>query len=246
MRNPKILVFDIETSPMEVYAWGLKDQNIGLSQIKTDWRVIAWAAKWLNEPKSTIKYMDQRSRSIANDRPLLEVIWDLLDMADIVITQNGRNFDSKKLNARFIEHGMTPPSPYQHLDTYQIVKKVAKFSSNKLEYLTERLCTKYKKLTHKSFPGMSLWTECLKGNKKAWDAMKRYNIHDVLSTEELYNKVKGWTPKNMPESHSAGCPRCGSFNWVRRGFNLTKRGTFQRFQCQNCGGWMQGEKESEC
>lgn len=247
MRKLKVLVFDIETAPMQAYVWGTRDQNIALNQIERDWHVIAWAAKWLGEPK--VFYMDQRNASyIENDKLLLRKLWDLLDEADIVITQNGQNFDAPKLNARLIEHGMNPPSPYRHLDTYQIVRRVAKFTSNKLEYLTEKLCTKYKKLSHKEFPGFSLWTECLKGNKKAWDAMKKYNIHDVLSTEEFYMKIRAWVPDNMPNAFiitdpSKECGRCGTVGKMHsRGERVTNKAIYARYQCQKCGKWQSGEK----
>lgn len=235
----KILVFDIETAPMLAYVWGLKDQNIALNQIKKDWDLLAFAAKWLGE-KDMI-YADRRGKM--SEKMLLNKIWHLLDEADIVITQNGKNFDSPKLNARFIMHGMKPPSPYKHLDTYQIVRKVAKFTSNKLEYLTDKLCTKYKKLSHKKFPGFSLWTECLNGNIDAWNEMKRYNIHDVLATEEFYNKIKAWAPAAMvkPFAFAQGCVVCGE-KCEKRGFDRKKNGLYQKYHCLSCGHWFQGGK----
>lgn len=186
--NKRVLVFDIETSPILAYVWGLRDENIGLNQIHTDWRVLAFSAKWYQSSKTIYR----EARTASQERKLLLEMRDLLDKADYVITQNGKNFDSLKLNARFIERGIKPPSPYKHIDTYQIASKVAKFTSNKLEYLTEKLCTKYKKLSHKRFPGFSLWDACLSGNKSAWAEMRRYNIHDVLSTEELFTKLLPW------------------------------------------------------
>ena len=51
---PKILLFDIETSLMEVYVWGLYKQFIPHTNIIKDkngeektWYVLSWAAKWL-------------------------------------------------------------------------------------------------------------------------------------------------------------------------------------------------------
>src|SRR6185295_9016112 len=99
-----------------------------------------------------------------SEKTILQSIWKLLDEADVVITQNGKSFDSRKLNARFIHYGMRPPSPYRHIDTYLLVKAAAEFTSNKLEYLTDKLCKRYKKLSHSKFPGMSLWRECMNGN----------------------------------------------------------------------------------
>jgi DNA polymerase elongation subunit (family B) len=233
--DQKCLVFDIETSPILARVWGLKDQNIGLNQIVEDWSVLAWGAKWLNTPASDVIYADKRRMT---EKALLQDIWKLLDQADIVITQNGKSFDSKRLNARFIHYGMKPPSPYRHIDTYLLVKQVADFTSNKLEYLTDKLCVKYKKTSHAKFPGMSLWNECLKGNKEAWEEMKKYNIHDVLSTEELFNKVKAWAPANTARviSDTSKCRMCGHTTQKR---GMTPNKTKQRVVCTSptCGAW---------
>ena len=47
--DAKILIFDIETSPMEAYAWGTFKENIPIQRIKKDWFVMTWAAKWLDQ-----------------------------------------------------------------------------------------------------------------------------------------------------------------------------------------------------
>lgn len=245
----KVLIFDIETKPMVAHVWGLKDQNIGLNQIVEDWTVLSWAAKWLGDPPSKMMYQDvSNNKDITDDAEVLEGMWKLLDAADIVITQYGTGFDSPKLNARFIMRGMKPPKPYKHLDTYRIVSKVAAFTSNKLEYLTDKLCTKYKKLAHKKFPGMSLWNECKKGNKEAWKEMKRYNIHDVLSTEELYTKIRAWAPESMPKPFASltpnqDCTTCNAKQSViHNGSRRTKTAVYQRLSCSKCGVWTKGDK----
>jgi DNA polymerase elongation subunit (family B) len=241
----RVLVFDCETAPLTVYTWGLKDQFISNNQVIKDWYIIAWSAKWLGDPPSKIMYFDQRNKkNMTNDKELVGKIWKLLDEADIVVTQNGKNFDSTKLNARFIEHGMKPPSPYTHLDTYQILKKVASFSSNSLEFLSKKLCTKYKKLSHGKFPGMSLWVECLKGNKAAWNEMKKYNIHDVLSTEELYMKIRAWTPQTAPkvfiDKLRVTCTVCGSQHTRSEGIRFAGERPYRRIHCLTCGHWDKG------
>lgn len=248
MRKLNVWIIDIETSPLLAFVWGRHDQNIGLNQIKEEWNIMAWAAKRLGDKACKTQYKDQRDSLFQNDKDILGGLWKILDEADVIITQNGQNFDAPKLNARFIMNGMNPPSPYKHLDTYQIVRKVAKFTSNSLEYLTGKLCTRYKKLSHKKFPGMLLWTECLKGNKKAWDEMKRYNIHDVLATEEFYNKIRAWAPDSMPntffvEDPAKECGRCGSTGKMqRRGERVNNKTRYTRYQCQGCGKWQTGEK----
>jgi len=239
MDKPKVLVFDIETFPMEVRIWQLGDQHVGLHQIVKDWSVAAWGAKWLGDSPAKTIYRDTScNKDVRYDKNILEPLWELLDKANIVITQNGKNFDSRKLNARFIELGFPPPSSYKHLDTYKIAKSVAEFTSHKLEYLTEHLCTKYKKLSHKKFPGNSLWDQCLAGNPAAWREMKRYNIHDVLSTEELYTKLQAWTPQTMPNSEHS-CPRRYA---IKDGTKQQISGRFQIYKCNKCGKKFKGEK----
>jgi uncharacterized protein YprB with RNaseH-like and TPR domain len=238
MSEQKVLILDIETSPLLVYVWNLKDQYVGLNQMVQDWHIMAWSAKWLDDPASKVHYYDQRNLKAGNDLPILRPLWKLLNEADIVITQNGKAFDSKKINARFMLHGMKPPQNYKHLDTYLIAKKVASFTSHSLEYLSEHFCTKYKKLSHGSFPGLSLWVQCLKGNMKAWDEMKTYNIQDTLTTEELYKKIEAWVPQTMPNP-SHPCPRRFALKWEKR---YNNDGVYQIYKCKKCSHKFKGEK----
>ena len=242
--KPKILLFDIETSPIIAHTWGLFDQNISLNQIQVDWNVLAWCAKWLGSKE--LMYADQRNaRDITDDKKIIKALWKLLDEADIVVTQNGNTFDTKKVNARFIFHGMKPPSSYKKIDTLKLAKKYFGFTSNKLAYMTAKLCTKYKKLEHKNFPGHELWSECLKGNKKAWKEMEKYNKHDVLSLEELYTKLRPWDSSINLNLYSDGLVEacsCGSCLITKNGYCYTSIGKYQRYQCAACGNETKGAK----
>jgi DNA polymerase elongation subunit (family B) len=189
-REPKILLFDIETAPIKANVWALYDQNIGVNQIDKDWHVLSWAAKWLGQKR--IHYADQsRARNVANDRKTLQGIWKLLNQADIVITQNGKKFDSRKLNARFVIHGMKPPAPYKHIDTKELAKRYFAFPSFSLEYMAAALKLKLRKMKSKRFVGFDLWRECLAGNRAAWAEMRRYNCMDVEVLEQLYLAIRG-------------------------------------------------------
>lgn len=247
MDKLKVLVFDIERSPMLAHVWGLRDQNISLKHVIRESHILSFAAKWLGAPASEVIYHDQRkAKDITKDKPLLKKIWKLLDEADIVVTHYGSGFDSPVLNAGFIANNMKPPSDYRHLDTFKIATRVAKFQSNKLEYLTDKLCTKYKKLSHEKYPGMELWNACLQGDQKAWKEMEKYNIHDVLSTEELFTKLQPWIPDSMPDVYwisddARECRKCGrTGTMVSKGFRWTKRYKYRRYQCTKCGSCARG------
>ena len=183
--------------------------------------------------------MDQRKeKDVSKDRFIMSQMWQLLDQADVVVTQNGKKFDIPKLNARFVLNGMKPPSSYQQIDTRKLAKKYFGFTSNSLEYMAEALNLKHKKLKHKKFPGQELWTECLKGNKEAWKEMAVYNKHDVLTLEDLYKKLIPWDNTinfNVYYGNKDATCTCGSKDFVNNGFSYTKTGKYQRYECKECG-----------
>tara|TARA_R110000772_G_scaffold129472_1_gene237580 strand:+ start:4141 stop:5124 length:984 start_codon:yes stop_codon:yes gene_type:complete len=240
---PKILVFDIETAPCLSYHWGLWQQNIGLSMTVKDWYVLSWSAKWVGNDE--VMYEDKsQSWDDEDDSAILRSIHALLDEADIVVTQNGKKFDVKKLNARFVMLGLKPPSSYKHIDTLQIAKRHFAFTSNKLEFMTDKLCKKYKKLKHGKFPGFELWKQCLRGNQEAWKEMEEYNMYDVLSLEELVFILAPWSNQipNLDIYHNEeeNVCFCGHTEWEHNGYAYTNVSKFDRFSCTNCGAEKRG------
>lgn len=191
--TPRILVLDIETSSIVLNAWRLFNVNASLDQIEEDWNILSWSAKWLGEKEVT--YRDIRNGNPRDDTPILQELWDLVNEAHFIIAHNGRKFDMRKINARFVLNGYPKPSPYRIIDTLEIARREFGFTSNKLEYLADKLNVKYKKLNHSEFAGYSLWKECMLGNMRAWEVMEEYNIHDVLALEEVYLTLSKWDSK---------------------------------------------------
>ena len=243
MKGPKILIFDIETAPILGSVWSLWQQNLSLDMINLDWYILSWSAKWYGQDE--VFYEDKRDTyEDSDDSELLKGIHKLLDEADIVVTQNGKKFDVKKLNARFIMNGMQPPSSYRHIDTLHIAKRHFGFTSNKLEYMTDKLCKRYKKLTHGKYPGFKLWKACLEGTMDAWEEMEDYNIHDVLSLEELYDILRPWM-NNHPnvnlyyDDEHLRCS-CGNMDFEHAGYAYTNLSKFDKFKCTECGAEVRG------
>lgn len=244
MNSPKILVLDIETAPIEAYVWGLWDQNIGIDFIKCDWTILSFAAQWVG--RKEVIYADTGGDGVGmvrNDKAITVQIRGLLDEADIVVAQNGKQFDVRKINARIIEHGLLPPSPYRVIDTMIEAKKYFAFTSQKLAW-TSKILTNSPKDEHKKFPGFELWKECLLDNPAAWAEMRKYNIRDIRATLLVYLKLRPWI-NNHPNmgmyTDKPACPKCGSKNVHARGIAVTQNATYQRFQCQTCGGWARGK-----
>jgi len=241
--KPKILIFDIETSPIVAHVWALWDQNVGVNQMVEDWQVLSWSAKWLDEKK--VMYMDQRNnKKVKNDKKLIKESWKLLDKADVVITQNGKKFDVRKLNAKFVENELGPPSDFKHVDTRMLAKAKFDLPSYSLEYMTKKFC-KTKKRKSRKFIGHDLWNECLAGNVKAWKEMEAYNKTDVLALEELYKFFRGWDKvvnlNLYKDEESKICNSCGHSHLEKKGYAYTSAGKFQRYRCKRCGNQTTGK-----
>jgi hypothetical protein len=192
------------------------------------------------EARKKVHYMDQRSRrNMRDDKHILKPLWKLLNEADIVVTQNGKAFDEKKLNARFIINGFPPVQKYLHADTKQLAKRRFGFTYNSLEYLCEALKVPFKKQKSKVFIGQDLWTECLKRNLKAWDEMKNYNIQDVLATEACFDVLAKWGIPGIDlrvfEKFTDFRCECGSRRIIKDGTRANSQGIYQRYRCKNCG-----------
>lgn len=234
---PKILTFDIETSPMEFYGWGLYKQQPSIANIKKDWSVLSWAAKWLFQPEPMHMKVSPEEAHNREDRSVLQGIWDLLDEADIIIAHNGKKFDTRKLNARFWKYDMLPPSPYQIIDTMRECMKIMSPASYKLKYLA-----KYKDLDQKKEDtDYDWWIQCVDGTHESalhhLDLMDKYCVQDVFTLEDLYMDLRPWI-KSHPnvagyvETDRPICPTCGNLKLHYVGDYMTQAGQYKSFRCK--------------
>lgn len=236
-KGPRILIVDIETSPMKAYVWKRWKENISLDQTISEWFMICWAAKWLGEKEVHTACITPSEIVEEDDKRITEELWKLLDEADIVVAHNGKRFDIPKMNSRFIIHNLPPCSPYKQVDTFDVAKKVFGFSSNKLDALAT-----YFGYPNKDETDFNLWKECLKGNQTSLNYMQNYNIKDVLILEKVYIKLRPWTPHHpnaglYMESDKPVCPVCGSTHLeVTSDFVYTHASKFKVLRCTECGG----------
>ena len=241
--GPRILSIDIETSPIEGRVWGLWKQNLGLNQITKEWNILSYCAKWLGD--DNVIYSDlSQAENIADDSKLVAELYELLNEADLVVAQNGKRFDLPKIQARFVMAGYKPPRPFRVIDTMLMAKQQFGFTSNKLEWMTDKLCAT-KKRKHEKFPGMELWNQCLAGNPEAWEEMRLYNIDDVISLEELYLILRPWYQGHpnvavFSDGEEPACPKCGSRHLKRDGWTFTQSGKYELYHCGGCGGYSRG------
>ena len=235
MPHPKILFYDIETRPMVAEVWGMRDQNLGLAQIREFGGVICFAAKWYG--KSKVHF---HSDWTDGHQGMLRAMHDLWNEADAVCGYNNDGFDNKYMRGEFVKSGMEPPPPTASIDLYKVVRQQFRFDSHKLDHVSQLLGIG-SKVQHQ---GHSLWTEVLDGDQKAQRLMERYNKQDTQLTEKLYKKLRPYI-KNHPHlgiGNSEACPACGSLNVQRRGYSFTRNFQVQRLQCRDCAHWYQGRR----
>lgn len=231
-KKPKVLIYDIETTPNLAYVWGKYEQNV--IAYKNEWQILCFAYKWQGEKE--IKCCRQRGK---DDWSVAKKLWKLFDEADAVVAHNGDAFDQKKVRARFVYHKFDPPSPFVEIDTKKIAKRYFKFNSNKLDDLGQHLGLG-RKVSHEGF---SLWLGCMQNNSSSWKKMMAYNIQDVKLLEKIYLRFRPWM-NNHPNLSLLGdrrdCPNCNSKAVHRRGKTVTHRAVKWRWQCQDCGAWFYG------
>jgi hypothetical protein len=231
MNKQKILLFDIETSPSLGYVWGKWEQNV--IQFKHEWELLSFAYKWLD--KKQVFCLTRQDFDDRTEKSLITALWSLMDQADIIIAHNGDQFDNKKSKAKFIEYGLTPPSPYKTIDTKKVAKSQFMFNSNSLDDLGNLLKVGRKAQTG----GFELWLGCMAGKSSSWKLMKQYNKQDVLLLEQVYLKLLPWINNhpNMAQGlNTKACPKCGSTRLKSKGLIHTKTNSYRRFLCLGCGG----------
>jgi len=235
----KILLFDIETAPLEAYVYqkSVWKANIGFDKIISEWFMLTWSAKWLFEETVLSDGLTSKEVLEEDDKRIVKSLWKLLDEADIVIAHNGNNFDVPNLNTRFLLNDIPPPRLYQQIDTLRIAQKQFGFTHNSLNALAKLFGFDPKEEVH-----FDLWVSCRKGDEVALARMEEYNRRDVTLLEEVYLKLRPWI-KGHPnlnliiDGDEPRCPVCLSedIHVDEDNFYMTAVSKFPVATCRNCG-----------
>jgi len=238
---PKILIWDIENTPIIGTTWKLYDTNI--IDVLQEPYMLCFAYRWYHSDdevqvvaQTDFKRAYKRSRT--DDYFVVKAAWNLFDEADIIVAHNGINFDTKKMNARFAFHGLTKPSPFREVDTLRVARKNFKFTSNKLDDLGTLLG-----LGQKAPSTYALWKGCMAGEADAWQKMTEYNAQDTVLLEAVYEyfKTHGWIDNhpnvNIISGNADDCPVCGAnhVHLQKRGWKYTNTTKRQQYWCRACG-----------
>lgn len=207
----KTVFIDIETytDKVQVYATSRWKQNI--VEFDEMWRVASIAYQKLEIGESGERHFGEinamaRSGARGAERPLVRLVRNLFDWADLVVAHNAK-FDVGKMRAKFVEYQLSPPSGYQVFCTYNATRSMG-FPSKKLDDLGHFLGLGRKVPTL----GKDTWGQAYDGDDDALELLQRYNIGDVELLVLLYDRlrpyvapggrpvIRGIVPNEAPEN----------------------------------------------
>jgi len=227
----RILTFDIETIPALVWQFSPRDQWTAPEKVEEEGYLASFAAKWYDQKQTEFYSTFEHGKDA-----VLENLWRLLDQADIVVGYNSDRFDIKRVRTELLRAGFGPFSPPKSVDLIKTIRSQFDFPYKRLDYVAQALgCGG--KATHQGF---TLWRDCAHNDPKAWKTMERYNRRDVVITERVYDRIRGYIP-NHPNlglfqgSETRVCPNCGNSEFRDAGTNRTAQTNYAQYQCRKCG-----------
>ena len=211
--------------------------------LKHGWYILCYSYRWQNEKKihsvALTDFPKQYHKNPEDNSALCKALWTLFDEANVIVSHNIK-FDIKKSNARFIKHGLPPPSPYKTYCTLTQSRRLFAFSSNRLNDLG-RYFGFGRKLQH---TGWDLWRRAMHGDGKAWVIMRRYCSRDVELLVKVYERIRSWSsthPRLTLPSETTHCPTCRSHHTIKRGLKHYKTRSVQQRKCLDCESWFLAE-----
>lgn len=232
MNKPKILFFDIETSPCMMWGWSGGKQYVTGEQILEDSRIICISYKWQDEDKIYNIAWDSNKC----DKRMLERFSKIMDQADMSLGHNGKNFDARHIHTRLALHRLPPVKFALIEDTLLKARPAFRLPSYKLSYLAQYFGVGSKLETG----GIQLWLDIwLKNDRKALKRMISYCNQDVALLEAVYNEIKPYIPNTFNLSayyeDPTICPSCAG-PLVKNGSGMSSMlRKVQRYKCTICG-----------
>ena len=226
--NPRVLLFDIETTDL--------DADFG--------NMIAFGYRWLGEKKAHVLSLldfaevckSCRRVDAVDDRPLVRAARTILSQADMWITWYGKLFDHRYLNTRGIDARFPPLPPIAHVDLYWTARSHLKLSSNRLASVQDFLRLK----TKKTAVSKRMWRRAQAGHVPSIHYVVRHCAHDVNCLGEAYMILRPFVRQHPRLNQGTGCRVCGATQLIKQGVRVTvMKGPQIRLQCRTCGHWEQ-------
>lgn len=234
MTEPKIVVFDIETS-------GLRADFS---------RMLSFGYLYYpSEKVKVISLLDTNPKcegcgrvDATSDKELVKKVYPILAEADLLVSWYGREgngFDAKFLNTRIIAAGLPALPHIPQIDLWVTSRTRLALTSNRLVNVQEFL-----KLHDKKTPLLKeTWGRANAGDARAIKYVIDHNRADVLVLKEAYDILRPWVT-NHPRVRGYGdmerplCPVCGEGRMHIQKYRMTRaKGKMVQWQCKGCGAY---------
>ena len=238
MNKPKILMFDIETTPNLATIWSTGKQFVNYESIWKEKKISCICWKWLGESKIYSLSMNLKKHNLMEydddaDKEMLVKFSEIYNKADVAVGHNAIKFDKGTITARLSKHGLPPISPTIIDDTWRISCPI-NFNSHKLDYLA-----RYFKVGTKAAHSYSLWLKVMRSDSKALNDTVKYCKKDVILLEKVYKKLLPYVKTKFNhaiyQQDTRVCPSCSGKLKISSKRMSVGLGMRVQFSCNSCG-----------
>ncbi len=238
VKKPKILFYDIETTPLLAYIWRLGEQVVRHHQLAEQgyrYGIICISYAWNDNKSPKVIHWDYDKQDSGR---VIREFDKVIKQADIAIGKNSDRFDVKHINTQRLLNNL-PPLPDWMDYTDDLEKQIRRhfiFPSYSLDYISKELG-----LGGKVKMEFQDWVDIVeKRSKRSFLKMCRYNKKDVADTRALWNKIAAHVKPKLNQSTFYGdvrCTNCGSKNLTKSGLRCRGKIKYQTFFCKTHNGY---------
>ena len=242
-KEPRLLIWDLESSLLEGYFFRIWQENIPMRRIKKQAHLLSASFAYNDEHVQGYRLTPEQVRT-GDDFDVVCKVVEAVNNCDLMVTFNGKRFDVKLLNTRALFWGLPPVKAPKHIDLFEQSKRVFKFPSNSMQNVSMYLGENGKLETS----GSNLWERCAEWEnyeecEKALIEMVTYGNQDIEATRDLYKRFQGWM-KNTPNigtltnevsgNRTVRCSHCGSDDVTHMNSKTyTSVSSFDLYRCGN-------------
>lgn len=240
-KEPRIMWYDLETSPLKAWIWSLGKQVVRHDQLDSkhnNFDVICVTYCFNDgKPAKVLGWGYEQQ----NSKKMIKEFIKIAKTADIIIGKNNVRFDDRRVNTLAFIHGLEGISEIigKTDDLEKQMRKFFTFPTTRLDYISDILGLGGK-IKMKFDDWINIVEKDKKNGLKAYNKMLKYGLKDVEDTRAIWNKMsKYFKPKiNMSVFNSDHvCTNCGSKNIKANGTRIQGRTVYQQFFCNDHGGY---------
>lgn len=241
VKKPRVLIYDLETSPLQVWVWRMGDQAVRHGQLVKgefqNYNIICITYAWLDGGPVRELHWDEKTHS---SKKMIEEFDAIIKTADITIGKNSDRFDVKMINTQRLLHDL-PPMPEWLGTGDDLEKQMRRFfylPSQSLDYISDMLG-----YGGKIKMEMQDWVDIVTRSPNAAKKlakMIKYGKKDVADTRDIIKKVWPHVRPKLNMSVLTGevvCKLCGSHNIVKDGSTTIGATKYQKYKCKDHNGY---------